>query len=143
VGIARRHGGDEFLGGTPGYVAPEAVSDPNVGRVADVYGLAVTTYEMLLSRLPWPPCEDAGTLLMMQGAFPPEPPSAVDARLGAFDEVLLRGMAHDPRERWPTPGAFAEAFEATLRRFGLSVRALASQAPARCSSRPRCGRRRR
>jgi diguanylate cyclase (GGDEF)-like protein len=128
VGIARREGGDEFLGGTPGYVAPEAVSDPNVGRTADVYGLAVTTYEMLLSRIPWPGCQDAGELLTLQAACPPEVPSDVDPRMAPFDDVLLRGMALDPRERWPSTGAFAEAFEAALRRFG-SVRIGTSHAP--------------
>jgi serine/threonine protein kinase len=43
-------------GGTPAYQAPEVLRRKHVGRKLDLYGFAVTLWEMYTTKLPWSDC---------------------------------------------------------------------------------------
>jgi diguanylate cyclase (GGDEF)-like protein len=115
AGVAHRRGAGASAAGTPGYIAPEVLDTAPYSPVADVFGLAVTTFELLTGRLPW---KGIGTttagLLELLRSTPPRRPSELRPELAPVDEVVVRGLALDPAARWPGAGAFAAALETAL-----------------------------
>ena len=107
VGIARRHDRDAYVAGTPPYMAPEMVSDPEVGPEADVFGLASTIYEMLVLERPWPDVDNLVKMVKMKRSRPPTPLSQHRPELEILDEVFDRGLHPDPQQRYPTVLDFA------------------------------------
>lgn len=109
VGIARRQGERASLAGTPGYMAPEAATSVDLDASADIYGLAVTLYELLTLELPWPIDSDPLRTIQNQRSRKPKPPSAYDPALAPLDAPLLRAMSIVPSERWPSVDTFGAA----------------------------------
>lgn len=68
---------------------------------SDVYSLACVLYESLTGTKPFP--NDG------QAAAPPRPSHDSPTVPAAFDPVIAKGMAHDPRERYASAGALARA----------------------------------
>ncbi len=103
---------NDLVVGTPAYIAPEVVysRQPVFDRRADVFALAVTAYEMLTGRLPWP-IEDVGQLFEVHLRHVPlVPPSELRPDIpSVFDEVLSRALSRDVRERYPTTHDFRRA----------------------------------
>jgi serine/threonine protein kinase len=86
--------------GTIDYMAPEQRHRLPVDERADQFALAVITYEMLTGHRPL-------------GAF--EPASQLNERLSPdVDRVLLRGLARDPDDRFPTITHFLSALSVCL-----------------------------
>jgi serine/threonine protein kinase len=96
----------------PEYAAPEQLvsSGPARGPWTDVFALALIIGEMVTGRVPGEGA-DAGTL-----ATTPRPtPRALGANVDdAVEEVFARALALDPRDRYPSAGAFWSAIRATL-----------------------------
>jgi serine/threonine-protein kinase len=95
--------------GTPGYMAPEqALRQPPDTR-SDLYSLGCMAYEMLTGAPPFRG-ETPLDLLMRQVNEPPTPPRALSPDLPAHVErALLKSLAKDPAERWPSATLFVEA----------------------------------
>ncbi|BBG01808.1 MULTISPECIES: serine/threonine-protein kinase [Pseudonocardia] len=97
--------------GTLGYLAPERLSNtlgPVDGR-ADVYSLACVLVEMLTGRQPFPGSEPA-TVLSAHLMTPPPRVTELRPELDpGWDDIVARGMAKVPDERYPTAGALAAA----------------------------------
>ena len=94
--------------GTPTSMAPEQWSSSPV-FATDQYALAVMAYELLAGR---PPFVGSMEQLMFQHfSAPPPAPSTFNPRLpGAFDAVILRALAKNPEDRFPSIADFAAAF---------------------------------
>jgi len=103
---------NDLIVGTPAYIAPEVVysRQPVFDRRADVFALAVTAYELLTGKLPWP-IEDVGQLFEVHMRHEPlTPPSELRPDLPpVFDGVLARALSRDVRERYPTTQDFRRA----------------------------------
>jgi eukaryotic-like serine/threonine-protein kinase len=88
--------------GTPGYIAPEIHFDTVPGGASpqsDLYSLACVTYELLTGKPPFV-AEQTSQLAVLHATAAVPPPSSVRPDLPhAFDEVLLRALAKDPRDR--------------------------------------------
>jgi hypothetical protein len=86
--------------GTPGYVSPEQQYGLKIDERTDQYSLAALGYELLTGRRP------LGQFL---------PPSRHNAQLPReLDPVILRGLAEEPRDRYPSVAAFVTALEQSL-----------------------------
>jgi len=90
------------MGLTPPYSAPEQLTDTygDIDRQTDVYQLSVLAYRMLTGRLPFV-ADRPADLQRQILKTDPEPPSALNPSLdSATDDILLRGLAKDPSERY-------------------------------------------
>jgi diguanylate cyclase (GGDEF)-like protein len=114
VGIASRRGERTSLAGTPGYMAPEAAASVDLDVTADVYGLAVTLYELLTLDLPWPVEDDPLSTIRNQTLKTPTPPSHFDRAFVALDAPLLKAISVHPSERFRSVDAFATAMHEAL-----------------------------
>ena len=129
LGLARlldrpRHDSSGTVSGTPAYMAPEIVLGSAVPLGmhdrADVYSLAVMTYELLTGRLPFE-TDDATEMMTLHVEKEAVPPSEIRPDLpSAFDAVILRALIKDPARRTISADAF--------RRELLEARESASQA---------------
>jgi len=96
--------------GTPAYMAPEqAVQDP-VSPATDLYSLTIIFYEMMVGHLPFR-SERALDLVKMQ--IHDEPPIP-DGLLPGLKDLLRKGLAKSPEERFPDAEAFRTAFDAAM-----------------------------
>ena len=95
--------------GSCAYMAAERFSGGRVGPAADVYSLACLLYECLTGRAPF----EAGDLRQLMTAHmfsPPPRPSIMRRGISrAFDDVIAKGMAKLPRDRYETAGELAKA----------------------------------
>ncbi len=120
-GIARATGEDgptlTLSGAAMGsfdYMAPERFLEEPVDRRTDVYSLACMLYECLTTRRPF---LGTGPALMNSHLNTPPPrPSLLLRDLPAgLDDVVAKGMAKDPAERYARAGDLAAAARAQLR----------------------------
>jgi serine/threonine-protein kinase len=95
--------------GSSAYMAPERFSGGPVGPPADVYSLTCLLYECLTGRPPF----ETGDLQQLMSAHmfaPPPRPSIMRRGISrGYDDVIARGMAKQPGERFPTAGDLARA----------------------------------
>ena len=105
--------------GTPDYVAPEQIRGRQLtgtdGQRSDIYSLGVTLFETLTGQLPFQG-SDSMSVLHCHLRQPPPRPSLVRTDLPAsFDNVLLRALAKDPADRWPSCDDLLEALTVAYR----------------------------
>jgi serine/threonine-protein kinase len=98
--------------GTFEFMSPEQMMDKPVDRRSDVYALAFMAYELLTGQLPFAgdtPREQA--IARSKGIVIPLRVARPDLELpAAVEKVLVRALAPDPAQRFPTAAAFGEAF---------------------------------
>ncbi|MBI5501661.1 MAG: serine/threonine protein kinase, partial [Deltaproteobacteria bacterium] len=119
-----------MLVGTPRYMSPEqATGRRGIDGRTDVWSVGVLLYECLAGRLPHEAPDLAGTLGKIIGepaasvrTFRPEIDPALDA-------AVLRALAKDPAQRFPTAAAFREALGPDP--FARPAPAVAPAAPRR------------
>jgi hypothetical protein len=112
-GIAKIVGGTQHTAtgvgiGTPEYMSPEQGQGQALDGRTDQYALAVTAYEMLTGTLPY--TADTPFAVVLKHVRDPLPlPSRVDPAISArTEQVLLRALAKDPKDRYPSVSEFAE-----------------------------------
>lgn len=119
--------------GTPHYMAPELImGEPFDGRV-DQYALAITAYELVCGRRPFEHEVSTRVLMMHARDEPPRPLELCPWVPPGLDEVLLKGLAKNPKDRYPSCAEFAAAAVAAA---GCGRGAQAGRARVRCES---CG----
>jgi hypothetical protein len=100
--------------GTAHYASPEQIRAEPLTPASDIYSFTAMAFECLTGQVPYPKETDAG---VMQ-AHLVEPPPKLDIEglpaAGALQEVIVRGMAKTPEERYGSAIAFLEAVETAL-----------------------------
>lgn len=96
--------------GTLAYMAPERFrSSRETTAAVDVYALACVLYECLTGEAPF----GSGSLEQITTAHlfmpPPQPSQANRALSPAFDDIIARGMAKEPDDRYGSCGALGRA----------------------------------
>ncbi|HEX5752273.1 MAG TPA: protein kinase [Archangium sp.] len=96
------------------YMAPEQARGGQVDRRADVFALGVSLYEALTHVRPFARDNDLAVLsALLEGDF--RPPRELRPDLSPeLEMVVLRAMAYDPEERYPTAAEFADDLEHLL-----------------------------
>jgi serine/threonine-protein kinase len=95
--------------GTYAYMAPERFTEGEVTYRADIYALACVLHECLTGGQPYP-AESVSVVITAHLMQPIPQPSVVRPGIPtAFDEVISRGMAKDPNDRYATAGDLATA----------------------------------
>ncbi len=101
--------------GTAAYMPPEAMTPgASLSPASDQYSLACMAFELLTGRLPFEADTDIAILDSHVHATRPLA-SSIRPELAPCDEVLERGMARDPTQRWPSCVAFADALAEVVR----------------------------
>jgi len=101
----------DMILGTPEYMSPEQVRGDEVDRRADIYAAGVMLFEMLTGQVPF----RGKTPIASMTAHVSEPiPSPRATRPDgcispALEAVVMRALAKDANDRYPTARAFAEA----------------------------------
>jgi serine/threonine protein kinase len=116
-GIAKIVGGDDTLVtrageivGTPSYIAPEQARGQEVSPATDVYALATMVYQLLSGVLPFPPGEDSMAVLFMHAFEEPTPLTDTAPTIPkSIADVVMRGLATDPTDRFDSAEAFGVA----------------------------------
>ena len=106
--------------GSCAYMSAERFSGGQVGPSSDVYSLTCLLYEILTGRPPF----ETGDLRQLMSAHmfsPPPRPSIMRRGINrAFDDVIAKGMAKKPGDRFASAGELAKA--ATAAAMGAQAR---------------------
>ncbi|OBK33527.1 serine/threonine protein kinase [Mycobacterium sp. 1245111.1] len=116
--------------GTLNYMAPERFRNQDSTSAVDVYSLACVLYESLTGQIPFTR-DSLENLVAAHIASPPPRPSEANARLPvAFDDVIARGMAKDPDDRYGSAGGLGRAAQRALQTAASSTQTAGAPAMA-------------
>jgi len=129
--------------GTPAYMSPEQGSGEPGDSRSDIYSLGVVLFELATGRLPY----DADTPLavLLKHAHDPLPiPRSVNPDIPeSVERLILRSLAKDPADRYPTVQAMLDDIAAlppatvpAAQAGALNTRSLAARAPQSAASPP-------
>ncbi|MCA9951649.1 MAG: protein kinase, partial [Anaerolineales bacterium] len=99
--------------GTPAYMSPEQFVGHGIDGRSDQYSLAVVVFETLTGKLPF----KGNTAQMMYkhlNAAPPEIDLEENPVPAGLNQVLQKGLAKEPENRYPTVKGFVAALRAAI-----------------------------
>ena len=103
-----------FVMGTPFYMSPEQALGSEVDYLSDVYALGVILYEFITGSLPFIGKSNKETLSAVVHDFPPSPMGInikVDAKL---NDICLKALRKNKKERYTSAREFAVELEKYL-----------------------------
>lgn len=103
-----------MLMGTPAYVSPEQGLGKDLDARSDQYSFGVILYQLATGKLPFD--GEAPMAIVMQHVQEPVPrPGRFNQQLSKeLEQVILKALAKDPDERFPSMAALNEAYQAAL-----------------------------
>jgi len=114
--------------GSLAYMAPERFTDDQSTAATDTYSLACVLYEALTGDTPFP-ARSMEQIIAAHVSAPPPRVSAVNPRVpAALDEVIARGMAKEPDDRYGSASALGRAAHRALTGGGPDTGAISTSA---------------
>ncbi|MEJ7604314.1 MAG: serine/threonine-protein kinase [Kofleriaceae bacterium] len=100
--------------GTPAYVAPEAITDPDrIGPAVDLYALGAVGYYLLTGRRVFEGKTHVDVCIQHVTAAPIPPSQVVAHHIPpALEAIVMKCLAKNPTDRYPSATALAEALAA-------------------------------
>ncbi|GAB4553421.1 MAG: hypothetical protein OHK0023_22520 [Anaerolineae bacterium] len=123
--------------GTPQYISPEqAQGVRDLTPATDIYSLGVVMYELVVGRVPF--TADTPFAIVHNHIYAPLPmPSQVNPNVPkSIELVLLKALAKDPADRYPSAGAMVEAFAAAINPANASQSFAGSFRPSKAPTPP-------
>ena len=114
--------------GTVAYMSPERIGGLPGDLRTDVYALACMLFETLTGRKPF----EGEIFAQMYGHMNTPPPKVTDSRPdcpAALDDVVAKGMAKDPDDRYASAGELARAARTAVRTAAAGSSGSAAVAP--------------
>ena len=106
--------------GTPAFMSPEQCRGDEVDARTDQYALGVVLYRLATGRLPYEG-DSPLAIALKQINEPLVQPRKVNPHVPlVIEEVILRSMAKNPRERYPNMRTFNAAFQEAMLRASQS-----------------------
>jgi serine/threonine protein kinase/WD40 repeat protein len=96
--------------GTPEYMAPEQI-EGRAEPASDRYSLAISAYQLFTNQLPFRGDTPYDTIVKQVHEMPPSPRLFNATIPLAIEQVLLRGLAKRPGDRYPSCTAFVDALQ--------------------------------
>jgi putative two-component system response regulator len=109
AGARRRLTESGMVMGTPEYMSPEQAGDDHVGPASDRYAMAVVAYEMLTGRVPFQGDTPAAVLISHVTRAMPSTKELGGELSAHIEDVLRRGLAKNPDDRYPSASTFVHA----------------------------------
>ncbi len=110
VGVVEHVTAQGFILGTPGYMSPEQAMGRTLDHRSDIFSFGVLLYEMTTGGKPF--TGSAMDMLIAVARDTPAPPSSKSPRVNAeLERVILRCMARQPKDRYPTARVLCDALE--------------------------------
>ncbi len=106
--------------GTIDYVSPEQIQGEPATARSDIYALTGVLYECLVGSVPYPKPAEAAVVYAHIAEPPPQPTDDRPELPKEIDEVVAKGMAKDPGDRYASAG---ELLTAAAAAFGSAVQA--------------------
>ena len=100
--------------GSPEFFAPEEIAGRLGGLQSNVYRLGLIAYELVTGRHPFDGENPVAIMYRQMNEAPPPPTSFVASLPSGVDAVLLRALAKDPADRFPSAGQFVQELRAAL-----------------------------
>jgi serine/threonine protein kinase len=94
--------------GTPYYVCPEQIEDRDPDARGDLYSLGVVLFEMLTGSLPF----TGKTLADILAAHRSTPIPRLPEQFSAYQPIIDRLLAKDPKDRYASAAEFLDALDA-------------------------------
>ena len=119
-GIARMMGVTQFtatgsLIGTPTYMSPEQCRGEELSPASDIYSLGIILYEMLTGKVPFTSETTPLAILQKHLTEPPPAPRSLRPDLPVeVEQVVIKSLAKDPHDRYPSAGDLARALKKAL-----------------------------
>jgi TonB family protein len=98
------------LVGTPQYMAPEQALGSAADHRCDIYSLGVVAYEIFVGDVPFK--GDSPVAVLLKHVNEPVPTPRDGQVPPLLMRAILKALAKDPGDRWPSAGAFVAALEA-------------------------------
>jgi hypothetical protein len=110
-GVAKMLSGESFTAtggfvGSANFASPEQVKNEPLSPASDVYALTAVLFQCLTGAVPYPRDSEASVL---EAHLNEPPPRFPDGASSQFHELLARGMAKLPAERFASAGELLEA----------------------------------
>jgi len=100
--------------GTCAYVPPEQIEERAVDRRADVYALGCVLYECVTGSVPFPRATELGMIVDHLNTPPPLASARRTEVPTELDDVIVKAMAKEPGDRYPTCLELCAAARAAL-----------------------------
>lgn len=118
-GVARVHSSDLTMTGavvgSPNYMSPEQVQGETIDGRSDQFSLGTIAYEILAGARPFRSSSLTATLFKLVNESP-HSIRRLDSRVHPdLERVVMQALEKDPRDRYETCTAFADAFAAAAR----------------------------
>ena len=86
--------------GSPAYMSPEQIRMEALTHQTDIYSLGVTMYRLLTGRLPYQASTQAALTYAILNVVPPRPATLRPDLPPLLDQIVIRAINKDPRERY-------------------------------------------
>ena len=115
VALDMQHGSSGEVFGTPHYISPEQVRrSSDATAKSDLYSLGIVLYEMLTGVVPFDDISPTSVALQHITQKPPRPRSINPQLSTETEEVLLKALSKDPKDRYQSGKALMSALGKAL-----------------------------